>query len=245
MSVAAIYDIHGNLPALEAVLDEIRTEGVEEVLVGGDVVPGPMPRECLSALLALPVPVRFLRGNGESDVLAAHRKQELDRVPAVFRETLRWTADQLSAEHLSELGAWPLVLHSTIPDTGDALFCHATPRNDNEVFTRLTPEERLRPLFATVDADVLICGHTHMQFDRKVGEMRVVNAGSVGMPFGDAGADWALIGPGVELRHTSYDLDAAQERIAATEYPLVSDFDVRRPPSKAVMLEVFEGAAPE
>ena len=81
-----------------------------------------------------------------------------------------------------------------IDGLGTVLFCHATPRNEIDIFTRLTPEERLLPVFAGVDASVVVCGHTHMQFDRMVGRLRVVNAGSVGMPFGTTGADWLLLG---------------------------------------------------
>ena len=87
-------------------------------------------------------------------------------------------------------------MRRSVDGLGEVLFCHATPRDDNEIFTRLTPADRLRPLLADVDATVVVCGHTHMPFDRMVGNTRMVNAGSVGMPFGDAGADWLLLGPG-------------------------------------------------
>lgn len=243
MRVAAVYDIHGNLPALEAVLDEIERVGVDQVIVGGDVVPGPMPRESVSALLDLPVPVRFIRGNGERDILALHGGKELTRVPARFQEIMRWVANELPPEHLSELASWPATLRLDIPGPGEVVFCHATPRDDNEIFTRVTPEDRLRPIFEPADADLVIWGHTHMQFDRRVGGIRVVNAGSVGMPYGEPGAYWALLGPDVELRHTPYDLAAAARRISGTEYPGVSEFEVRRPPSESRMLEALEAAA--
>jgi predicted phosphodiesterase len=125
------------------------------------------------------------------------------------------------------------------------LFCHATPRNDTEVFTRLTPEGRLVPVFDGFDVAVVVCGHTHMQFDRTVGRVRVVNAGSVGMPFGGPGAYWLLLGPGVALRHTSYDLTKAAERIRDTEYPQAEDFATRcvlRPPSEEQTLAAFARA---
>src|SRR5439155_23988438 len=119
---------------------------------------------------------------------------------------------------------------------GDVLFCHATPRNDVDVFTRLTPEERLLPIFAGAAANVVVCGHTHMQFDRTVGGVRVVNAGSVGMPYGEPGAYWLLLGPGIRLRHTSYDLEKAAARLRDTKYQQAEDFaatNVLRPPSEA------------
>lgn len=243
MRVAAVYDIHANLPALEAVLWEIRREGVDRIVVGGDVVPGPMPRETMAALLDLAVPVQFIHGNGERDVLTAHRGEPLTRVPERFHDVMRWVARELPSEQLAELAAWPATLRLAIAGLGGVVFCHATPRDDNELFTRITPEARLEPIFGATGADLVVCGHTHMQFDRTVGAVRVVNAGSVGMPFGNPGAYWLLLGPGVELRCTQYDLAAAGERIRATEYPQAPEFDVLHPPSETQMLEVFEAAA--
>lgn len=242
MRVAAIYDIHGNLPALEAVLAAIRVEDVDQIVVGGDVVPGPMPRECLSTLRDLPIPLRFIRGNGEADVLAVRRGETPARVPERLIEVLRWAAKRLSTEDLADLAAWPTTSRLAVSGLGDVLFCHATPRDDSEIFTRVTPERRLRLIFEAAGAALVICGHTHMQFDRRVGDVRVVNAGSVGMPFGEPGAYWALLGPGgVELRRTTYDLDAAEARIRATGFP--AEYEVRRPRSESQMLEVFEAAA--
>jgi putative phosphoesterase len=242
MRVAAIYDIHGNLPALEAVLQEIRREGVDQVVVGGDVVPGPMPRETLECLLSLDLPVQLIRGNGDREALAQVRGVEPVTVPAPFREVVRWTARQLHPEYEPVLASWPETIRLQIAGIGEVLFCHATPRNDTEIFTRLTPEERLRPVFEGLDVPLVVCGHTHMQFDRRIGELRVVNAGSVGMPFGEPGADWLLLGPDVELRHTPYDLEKAAERIRGADYPQAREFAERyvlRPPSEAEMLEVF------
>jgi len=125
------------------------------------------------------------------------------------------------------------------------LFCHATPRNENECFTRLTPEARLLPIFDDLRVSLVVCGHTHMQFDRMIGGTRVVNAGSVGMPFGEPGADWLLLGPDIQLRHTSYDLSKAAERIRRTRYPQAQDFsdrNVLQPPSENEMLALFARA---
>lgn len=120
------------------------------------------------------------------------------RMPEPSKEAMRWTAQQLSAEHEQILRAWPKTLTLKFRDLGEVLFCHATPRGENEIFTQLTPESALLPAFANVNADVVVCGHTHMQFDRYIGRTRVLNAGSVGMPFGRTGADWLLMGPGVD-----------------------------------------------
>jgi predicted phosphodiesterase len=125
---------------------------------------------------------------------------------------------------------------------GQVLFCHSTPRSETEVFTRLTSEDRLLPIFEGLDARVVVCGHIHMQFDRMIGRTRVVNAGSVGMPFGEPGAYWLLLGPDVQLRHTFYDLAKAVERIRATSYPQAQDFaahNVLQPPSEKEVLEAF------
>ena len=123
-----------------------------------------------------------------------------------------------------ESRSWPATCRVEIRGLGEALFCHATPRNDTECFTRLTPEDRLAPVFAGVSVPMVICGHTHMQFDRTIGKVRVVNAGSVGMPFGAPGAYWILLGPNVQLRHTPYDLTKAAERVRDTSYPKAEDF---------------------
>jgi len=245
MPIAAIYDIHGNLSALEAVIEEIRQTGVDHVVIGGDVVPGPMPSETLAHFLSLEIPVHFILGDGEVAVLDQMAGKEAANVPEQFREIIRWTAKELDPEHEHLLASWPKTLRLEISGLGEVLFCHATPRNENEVFTALTSDDRLSSIFDGIDAPVVVCGHTHMQFDRMIGRTRVVNAGSVGMPFGKAGAYWILLGSDVQLRHTPYDLAKAAERIRATNYPQAEDFaahNVLQPPSEKEMLEVFAKA---
>ena len=242
MRVAAIYDIHGNLPALEAVLEEIRSAHVDQILVGGDVIPGPLPREALHRLLELDLPVSFIRGNGEVATLTVRSGGEPVAVPEPAREAVRWTARQLDQEDEKTLRTWPLTRRLDIPGIGEVLFCHATPRNETEVFTRRTPEDRLLKVFDGMDASLVVCGHTHMQFDRTIGGTRVVNSGSVGMPFGNTGAHWLLLDRGVQLRRTVYDPERAAGRIRASGYPRVEDFITRflfNPPSEEEMLEVF------
>jgi putative phosphoesterase len=245
MRVAAIYDIHGNLPALEAVLDEIRRAGADRIVVGGDVLPGPMPRETLACLLDLDLPVQFIHGNGDREVLNRMSGLEADALPEPVRDVMRWTADALGPDEERVMAGWPATLRLAIPGLGEVLFCHATPRNDTDIFTRRTPEERLRPLFDGLEVSLVVCGHTHMQFDRTIGAVRVVNAGSVGMPFGKPGADWLLLGPDVALQHTAYDLAAAAARVRATDYPQAESFaavNILQPPSEAQTLELFARA---
>jgi putative phosphoesterase len=245
MRVAAIYDIHGNLPALEAVLDDVRRANVDRIVVGGDVLPGPMPRETLDCLLTLDFPIQFIHGNGDRVVLGQMRGKEPTEVPEPFREVIRWNARQLTAEHEKVLASWPATLRQEVRGLGDVLFCHATPRNDTDIFTRLTPEDRLLPIFQDLDVSLVVCGHTHMQFDRAIGKVRVVNAGSVGMPYGEPGAYWLLLGPDAELRRTTYDLTAAAKRIRATNYPQAEDFTVNhvlKPIPESQTLDLFSKA---
>ncbi len=255
MRVAALYDVHANLPALEAVAEEIDREGIDRVIVGGDVIPGPMPRETLDLLLNFPIPVQFIYGNGELAVLAQMAATDDpstvtywgtttgEPLPAPLSAALRWNAQQLSPRHEELLSHWPGTLRLNIDGLGQVLFCHGTPRSEVECFTRLTPEDRLLPVFEGLDADVVICGHTHMQFDRKVGSVRVVNAGSVGMPFQrPPGVYWLLLGPGVQLRYTAYDVISGAERVRSTPYPQAEEFaarNMRDTPSEADMLKVI------
>jgi predicted phosphodiesterase len=243
MRVAALNDIHGNLPALEAVLRELRDAHVDRIVVGGDVVPGPMTRETLACLYGLDIPVDFLYGNCEAAMLEAMEGRDYPGVPEHQRALIRWTADHLGDDYGRRLASWPKTVKLDVHGLGRVIFCHGTPEDEDGIFTRLTPEERLLSIFQPLDAALVVCGHTHMQFDRMVGGVRVVNAGSVGMPFGDPGADWLLLGPGVQLRHTDYDLDAAAARLRAVEFPwpdgdFVEQY-VLHPPSAAAMLEQF------
>ncbi len=215
------------------------------MVVGGDVFPGPMPRETLSCLLDFDISVQFIQGNGDREVLAQMRGMETSTVPEQFREVIRWNAQQLHPEDEQLLTSWSQTILVEIDGLGEVLFCHATPRSDTEIFTRLTPEDHLVPIFERPNVPLIICGHTHMQFDRMIGSVRVVNAGSVGMPFGESGAYWLLLGPNVQLQHTTYDLTKAAERIRDTNYPQAQDFAARnvlQPPSEEEILEVFAKA---
>jgi putative phosphoesterase len=199
--VAVLNDVHGNLPALEAVLAELEELEHDVVVLGGDMVHGPFPRETLAALIALGGGGRFVRGNTDHG-LAAFVEEQL-------------TPDQ--REFLADL---PLSISLDVDGLGSTLFCHGSPRSDEEIVTRLTPEERLAPILAGVRDDVVVHGHTHVRYDRRVAGKRILCPGSVGMPYEEEpGAYWALLGPDVDFRRTPYDLEAAVERIAATAYP--------------------------
>lgn len=253
MRVAVLCDIHAILPALDAVLIDVRQAHVDLIVLGGDVLPGPMPRETLARLSDLDTPVQAIHGNGELAVLAQVDASDPSEVsywgttagsvlPEPYREWVRWTARQLPPDDLSTLRRWPKTTRVRIDPIGEVLFCHGTPTSETDAFTRLTPEDALRPVFDGLGVPLVVCGHTHMQFDRMIGNTRVVNAGSVGMPFGHTGADWLLLGPDVQLRHTSYDLAAAAACVRATAFPGAEDIaakNILSSPSEAVMLEAF------
>jgi predicted phosphodiesterase len=253
MRVAALFDVHANLPALDAVLEDVRAAGVDLIVFGGDIVPGPMMRETFTRILNLDVPAQFIYGNGELGVLAQINASSPDAVtywgttgggplPEPLKEVVRWSARQVLPEHARAMAGWPMTLRLSIPGLGNALFCHGTPHSETDAFTRLTPEDVLLPVFDGLGADIVVCGHTHMQFDRMIGATRVINAGSVGMPFGRTGADWLLLGPDVELQHTSYDLNEAAARVRGTAYPQAEEFaatSILNPPSESQILKVF------
>ena len=245
MRIAAIYDIHGNQPALEAVLQDIYRSDVDQIIVGGDVVLGPMSRECLDMLLAVELPVQFIKGNCEVAVLKELSGGFKGKLPESVLEDIRWTARQLHPSHEEVMKNWPMTISLKMEQLGEILFCHATPENENDKFTSITPEEILLPVFSKVEEDIVVCGHTHMQFDRAIGKTRVLNAGSVGMPFGKPGAYWLQLDSNVTFHRVEYDIEKAVEWIKNTAYPHASEFaesNVKNPPSEEVMLKALSGS---
>jgi putative phosphoesterase len=180
MSVAALYDIHGNLAALEAVLAEVPDDAT--IVVGGDICAGgEQPSETLARLRSLGDRVAWLRGNADRELYPG----EEGLAPPEVIEEARAKVSEDEIEFLHGL-----------PETqqiDDVLYCHASPRNDVDIFTERTPEERIAFLFDGLDVSTVVCGHTHTQYERTVSGVRVVNAGSVGMPYEEQpGAYWLL-----------------------------------------------------
>jgi predicted phosphodiesterase len=219
---------------------------VDGVIVAGDVLPGPMSSASLDLLGTLDLPVWYLTGNGEREALRAVDGLELTGVPAPHRPPVHWSGKDLRPEQVAFVRNWPGTIEMDVKGLGRVLACHATPRSDVEIFTRLTPDDRIAAAFAGVAADLVVCGHTHMAFDRVIAGVRVVNAGSVGMPFGEPGAHWLLLdAEGVHFMHTRYDLNAAATRIRATTYPDAESFAtsyVLNPPTEAAMLAAMSVA---
>jgi predicted phosphodiesterase len=148
----------------------------------------------------------------------------------------------LDPEHARIVTGWPASLRIEIRGSGEVLFCHATPQSDTDIITRLTRDDRVASIFGGLNLAFVVCGHTHMQFDRTIGTTRVLNAGSVGMPYGAPGAYWLLLGTEIGFRHTPYHLMNAADRIRATKYPQAQDFagrSVLQPPSEEEMLHAL------
>lgn len=224
MRIAALYDIHGNAPALEAVLADVAAAQVDAIVVGGDILAGPLPSECLTLLRDSDVPTYWIWGNGESDVLAVLAGEEVQGLGPKSAEIAEWVTTQLTSDEKQFLQSWTMTQQFDLNTIGPVLFCHATPQNNVDVFTKLTPDDEAQQILGETMAPIVVCGHTHMQFDRQLGDVRVVNAGSVGMPFGGTGAYWLLIDDALRLQKTTYDLAAAAERIRQSNYPEAAQF---------------------
>jgi putative phosphoesterase len=244
--IAALYDIHGNLPALEAVLAEVDEARADLVLVGGDIVTGPFPSETLERLSAFGERAYYIRGNADR-VLVEDVGEATG--PSPWPERQAWTRAQLTDDQRGLLARLAQTAVLEVAGLGEVLFCHGSPRSDEEIVTRATAPERLSEILSGVKQGVVVCGHTHVQFDRVIGGVRLVNAGSVGMPYEDEpGAYWALLGPDVELRRTEYDLERAAAAIRASAFPGADEFadeHVLHPATAAEATEEFERMALE
>lgn len=214
MKILALYDIHGNVEALEAVLTDPRAADPDVIVIGGDAVPGPQARAALDRVESITGPVHWVRGNGEREVAqlaGGHRTSE-----DMATRTAAITAREIGDQRAFALGDLPLTL-----ELDGVLFCHASPRRDDDMLTRLSTPERWSDALRGVDAGLVVAGHTHQQDDRIVAGRRFVNAGSVGLPYeGDGAARWLWIDNAVpELRHTAYDAAGAGTRFLANEWP--------------------------
>jgi predicted phosphodiesterase len=213
--VAALYDVHGNARALEAVLAD--AHDVDAVVFGGDLLWGPWPRETLELAQSLGERAHFIRGNWERALLEG--KDD-------------WTAQQVSPDAVR---SWPETL--TLDGT---LYCHATPRSDEEL---VLPQWE-RSDWSAFTGPLVVCGHTHVQFDIERNGTRIVNPGSIGNPTVRATAWWATVDGGdVELRATDYDTVATSAAMRTSGFPrpdfadeLLEPFTVER------ILQILESA---
>jgi putative phosphoesterase len=219
-SVAVLSDIHGVLPVLDAVLAEPEVQSADLIVVTGDHASGPQPGEVLDRLVAEGDRVRLVRGNADRELVALCRGQAIE----VPDDVTAWAAGQLTRTQISLLAELPHPIIIEVDGFGPVVFCHGSPRRDDEIVLVDSPLSRWQEAFAGLPAQqaTVVCGHTHMPFIRLVDRRLVVNAGSVGMPYGRAGGSWALLQDGgVSLRHTVIDVDAAIEAVVmASAYPL-------------------------
>ena len=239
MRVAVLADVHANLPALEAVLAEVEAASVDRIVLLGDIALGPMPGETLDLLSSLGDPVVWVHGNCEREVVSAY---DGAAVPGVNGDSARDCAALLDRRHRDLIDGLPMTVVVDVDGLGPTLFCHATPRRDDEFVLVDSSLASWNAALDGVEERVVVCGHTHMPFDRLVDGRRVVNPGSVGMAYGPPGAYWAVLGPHVELRRTPYDAAAAAARIAASGHPQGAKWareQVLEPPGDAEALEVF------
>jgi predicted phosphodiesterase len=220
--VAALYDIHGNLPALRAVLTDVAHEGVGNLVVGGDVAAGPMPGETIEQLRALAERARFVRGNADREVVDAYDegRYRVEAETGQATHAAAFAASRISREQRDFLAGFAERVVLALDGLGPTLFCHGSPRGDTEIITTATTDDRLRSVLDGVEQRIVVCGHTHRQFDRRVDGWRVINAGSVGVPYeGRGGAYWALLGPEVVLRRTEYDLKESITELRSGGFP--------------------------
>ena len=231
--------MHGNATALRAVLDELERETPDLVVHCGDLTWGPEPTETLALLEAWRDRLHCVRGNADRHLVEVGADTPPDGQTA--RET--WMVEQHGAAGRERLAAFPASVGADVGGLGRVLFCHGSPRSDEECITVRTPEARLREALVGVDADVVVTAHTHVQYDRRVLGKRLLNPGSVGMPYEDErGAYWAMLGPDVELRRTDYDVHEALARYRATDDPLVELMVelLLTPPSPAEVIDDAE-----
>ncbi len=214
-----LSDIHGVLPVLEAVLAEPEVRAADLIAVTGDHASGPQPREVLDRLVAEGDRVRLVRGNADRELVALRRGEEIE----IPDDITPWAAGQLTQAQLALLAEAPHPLVLDVDGFGPVVFCHGSPRRDDEIVLVDSPLSRWQAAFTGLPEhqQTVVCGHTHMPFVRLVDRRLVINPGSIGMPYGRAGGSWALLHDGgVSLRHTVVDVDAAVEAVVAgSTYP--------------------------
>jgi putative phosphoesterase len=224
-SVAVLSDIHGVLPVLDAVLGEPLVEAADVIVVTGDHVAGPLPVEVLDRLAGLGDRAILVRGNADRDLVTmARERRALDGRPGATE----WAAGELRDDQVELLAALPHPVTLEVDGFGSVLFCHGSPRDDNEVVLVDTRMERWAEVLADVPDAVrtIVCGHTHMPFIRLVDRRVVVNPGSVGMPYGTDGPSWGLLDRGAaSLHRTAIDAAVLAKQVRdASSFPRVAEW---------------------
>lgn len=236
MRLAVLSDVHGNLPALEAVLADLQAQGAPDAIwVLGDLVAFcPWPNQTLACLRALPE-VAFVQGNTDRYLVTGRRPLIPVRSPdewarmAAFLEVrdalFRWTVERLSWEDYGFLRDLPVRVEQEIPGYGSLLGVHAAPGDDEANLLAETPDEAIRPYLGGVDGRLLVYGHTHRPLERVVDGVRLVNVGSVGLPLdGHPRPAYGLFDfqgrrCQVAIRRVEYDLQAVIAELERVQHP--------------------------
>jgi predicted phosphodiesterase len=238
VQVAALADVHGNAPALAAVLAEVVREAPDLVVFCGDLTWGSLPGETIALVRSLEVPARFVRGNAERALLELQAGEVAE---PTARE--QWMLARHREDDLAWLETFEPTVSADVDGLGPTCFCHGSPRSDEECVTERTPAERVVEFMAGRDEHVVVTAHVHLPYERSVGDVRLLGPGSVGLPYGDGGAAyWALLGPEVELRRTAYDVLAAVELMRETDDPRADAIAemMLEPPSREEVVEDAE-----
>ncbi len=229
--VAVLSDVHGNATALTAVLEELSQEEHDQVVFGGDLTWGAQPAETYR--LASSLDALFVRGNADRALIEGVSDSERGR----------WMQERHTDEMRAFAGRFEENVVVEVEGLHAVRFCHGSPRSDEECVTPETPEDRVREFCKNVPERLIVSAHVHVQFDREVGGIRSVNAGSVGLPYeGRRGAFWALLGPDVELRWTDYDVDRAAAAYTESGFPGAEQLAemLLAPPEPAEVIEDAE-----
>lgn len=231
--VAVLSDVHGNATALAAVLADVDRERPDLIVFGGDLTWGAEPLQTYELAAARARQAIFIRGN--ADRALAEDAAETD--------SERWMQQSHSPEALAFVEQFEEQAVIEIDVLGPVRFCHGSPRSDEECVTPETPAARVQEFMGNVDERVIVTAHVHIQFDRKVGDYRSVNPGSVGLPYqGRPGAYWALLGPDVGLLRTEYDVVRAAAAYRGSGLPNADRMAelLEHPPSPDEVIEDAE-----
>jgi predicted phosphodiesterase len=233
MRLAFFSDVHSNLPALEAVLADIKTQGVDEQYALGDLVGyGPWPNEVLDLIRAERIPT--LLGNydeGTGFDLAECGCAYTDPVEEALGDaSFGWTKAHTSNANKAWLRSRPREIRFDA-DGQRYLLVHGSPRRINEYLYADKPDATFARIAAGANADVIVCGHTHRPFDKHIDEWRFINDGSAGKPKdGDPRAAWALFDTAsgdLAIRRVPYHIDRAAAAILASDLPHVFAVQLR------------------
>lgn len=226
MKFAVIADIHANIAALDAALDDIQKRGIEKIYCVGDLVGyAPFPNEVISRLKSLAIPTLM----GNYDEAIAYFKPTCgcdypnEKSALIGSQSILWTKEHTSEESKAYLKSLPKDITLNIKEK-TFLFVHGSPRLINEYLFEDTSEEVLEELFAARQIDVLICGHTHLPYHRIYNGKHIINAGSIGKPkHGDPQGTYVIVdvkgSVTVEIIKFSYNYEQTAQAIESSKLP--------------------------